>query len=105
MPLRLREGWLLVKVGELGPLRVHQAAPPVGMVQRCTACQFVLMDNTAWADGRIAVMEGAPDGPSWWPVGERIATDKTSERRASITYVVAAGRTLDNDEQPCAGSN
>jgi hypothetical protein len=50
-------------------------------------------------------MEGDNSGPSWWPAGERIATDKTEQRRASITYVVAADRPLDADEQMCAGSN
>ncbi len=90
---------------ELEPLRVHVAAPPVGMVQRCAACQVVLMDNTGWTNGTVAVVEGDDQGLSWWPAGERIATDKTPERRASITYVVGAGRDLEDDEQPCAGSN
>ncbi|WP_341719948.1 hypothetical protein QQG74_09680 [Micromonospora sp. FIMYZ51] len=94
-----------MRTAELDPFKVHIAAPPVGLVQRCAACQLVLMDNTAWVEGRVAVIEGDDAGPSWWPVGERIATDKTEARQPSITYVVAAGRTLDDDEQPCAGSN
>lgn len=94
-----------MRTADLEPLIVHVAAPPVGLLQRCAACQFVLMDNTAWAEGRVAVMEGDDRGMSWWPVGERIATDKTGERRASITYVVQAGRDLDDDERVCAGSN
>ncbi|MEV1013766.1 hypothetical protein AB0I89_23735 [Micromonospora sp. NPDC049801] len=94
-----------MRVADLEPFTVHIAAPPIGLLQRCAACQFVLTDNTAWAEGRVAVMDGDDTGMSWWPAGERIATDKTGEQRASITYVVQAGRRLDDDERLCSGSN
>lgn len=89
----------------LAPLVVHIAAPPVGWTQTCAACGTVLLDNSAWGDGRVAVPEGTDAEPVWWPVGERIATDKTPERTASITYVIEAGRPLDDDERLCAGAN
>jgi hypothetical protein len=90
----------------LAPFVVHVAAPPVGMMQSCAACGFVLTDNAAWAEGRVAVMDGDDGGPSWWPVGERIATDRTGGRSASTTYVIGPeGRPLADDERLCAGAN
>lgn len=92
---------------------VHVAAPPVGMTQSCAACGYTLIDNTAWAEGRVAVVEGDESGPGWWPVGERIGTTDRGEPRAvptvpvgGCTYVVGPpGRSLDTDERMCSGAN
>lgn len=90
----------------LAPFAVHVAAPPVGMVQQCAACGFVLTDNTAWAEGRVAVMDGDDRGLTWWPTGERVATDKTSPRSGGMTYVLGPeDRPLADDERMCAGVN
>lgn len=81
------------------PWTVHTAAPPVGLVQTCSACGHVLQDNTAWAEGRVAVAEGQEhDGPMWWPTGERIA-------ELGICTFVLPDRPLDEDERLCAGAN
>lgn len=87
----------------LAPFVVHTAGPPTGAVQRCGTCGFVIMDNTAWFEGCVMVMNGDDCGPSWWPFGALVATDK-ADGCASITYVVE-GRELDADERPCAGAN
>lgn len=86
----------------LPPFIVHTAAAPgPDMLQRCVLCGFVLTDNTAWAEGRIAVMEGDDSGPSWWPAAALVATDKTpGSAMASCTYTLD-GRGLDHDEQLC----
>lgn len=90
----------------LDPFTVHTAAPPIGWVQSCAACGFVLLDNTAWSEGRVAVMEGDDRGPSWWPAGQRIGTDKTADQRGGMTYVVnPPARPLADDERVCAGVN
>lgn len=89
----------------LVPFVVHTAAPPVGVVQPCAACGWPLMDNTAWAAGNMAVPESdVGRGPSWWPVGHRVATDKPSPDAGGLTYVLG-DRLLADDEQLCAGSN
>lgn len=91
----------------LAPFVVHTTAPPVGWVQRCASCGWVLQDNTAWFEGRVAVpTEDADRGPSWWPTGDRIATDKTTPGAGGMTYAVGPeGRSLDADERYCAGVN
>jgi hypothetical protein len=90
--------------GELR-LVVHTAGAPVKVfpgpntlgsaTQRCVACGFLLIDNT----GAMAVGEDAAAG--WWPAGALVATDKTAEGAGGMTYVVAAGRKLDDNEVPC----
>ncbi|GAA4439444.1 hypothetical protein GCM10023170_011040 [Phytohabitans houttuyneae] len=82
---------------------VHTAGAPVGMVQACVSCGWPLMDNTAWVEGRVAVMEGAERyGPSWWPVGARIGTGITKPGAGGLTYVVdPTDRPLDADERLC----
>lgn len=62
------------------------------------------MDNTAWAEGRMAVPEGDERGPSWWPAGQRIATDKPTPGAGGMTYVLN-DRPLAEDERYCAGTN
>lgn len=85
---------------------VHTAAPPVGWVQCCGACGFVLQDNTAWAEGRVAVrIEDEGCGPSWWPTGQRIGTDKVAGEYGGCTFVLEDGRPLEPDERLCAGTN
>lgn len=87
------------------PFLVHVAGSPMALVQRCIACHTILTDNTGWAEGRVAVMDGDDSGPSWWPVGQKIATDKEpGSCSASMTYVVE-GDELGDDEQPCVGVN
>lgn len=89
----------------LAPFVVHIAANPVGMVQSCSACGWPLMDNTAWTEGRVAVPDAdAGRGPSWWPAGQRIATDKPTPDRGGVTYTVN-DRPLGDDERLCAGTN
>jgi hypothetical protein len=86
---------------------VHVAGEPGGdHVQRCVPCGAVLTDNRPWWEGRVAVPEGSErDGPSWWPAGALVATDKTHDGRphpgGSMTYAVDPTRRLDNDERPC----
>lgn len=91
----------------LAPFVVHTAAAAIGWVQPCAACGWPLIDNTAWAEGRVAVpIEDDGRGPSWWPVGAQVATDKASSRDGGMTYVVAPdGRPLDDDERLCGGTN
>lgn len=82
--------------------------------QRCLACGFLLIDNTAWMNGTalsapLALMaEGGeyidakvPDGPSWYPAGALIGTDKVDGRPGGMTYVHPDGRPLGDDEVPC----
>lgn len=89
----------------LAPFVVHTAAPPVGVVQLCASCGLVLMDNTSWVEGRVAVLEGDTRGLVWWPTGAQVATDKTGDRAPSMTYVVnPPGRPLAADERMCGGS-
>lgn len=83
------------------PFTVHTAGQPGNdHLQRCVPCGVVLTDNTAWAEGRVAVMDGDDTGPPWWPVGALVATDKIPGR-ASMTYTVEGGRPLAADEAAC----
>lgn len=86
----------------LAPFVVHTAAMPgPDLIQRCVACGTVLVDNTAWAEGRVAVLAGDDRGPTWWPQAALVATDKVPGSCApSITYTID-GRALDDDERPC----
>lgn len=92
------------------------ASPAAGetLVQRCVACGFVLIDNTAWLAGTVAVaplnlaaaggatVEARPvDGPSWYPIGALIGTSKTDENQGGMTYVRPEGRPLGADERSC----
>lgn len=88
------------------PFTVHVAAPPIGPTQACAACGTTLMDNTAWHEGRAAIPDGTEyDGPSWWPTGQRVATNKR-DGSGGITYAVGPDdRPLADDEQPCGGHN
>lgn len=108
--------------GRYAPFLVHVAAAPsvvegstnspAAAVQRCVACGVILIDNTAWLEDRVAVATfGAeagtevPDGPSWWPAGALVATDKEpGSHQAAITYVVEEGTPLGDDERPCVGA-
>jgi hypothetical protein len=85
-------------IADTEPWTVHTAAPPVGLVQACTACGHTLQDNTAWAEGRVAVPEGQRGGMTWWPAGERIA-------QLGICTLVLPDRPLDADERLCVGAN
>lgn len=80
------------------PWTVHTAAPPVGLIQTCAACGHILEDNTAWAEGRVAVPEEQSAEMMWWPTGERIA-------QLGICTFVLPERPLEADEQLCAGAN
>jgi hypothetical protein len=92
-------------VNTLAPFVVHTAGNPVGPVQHCTTCRFVVMDHTARFEGRAMIPDSQPDdGPSWWPFGALVATDKTDGSHASITYVLN-DRGLADDERLCAGAN
>lgn len=84
---------------------VHAAgAPAPDHRQRCFSCGFVLLDNSGWDAGLVAVPDAdAGRGPSWYPVGALVATDKTEERRGGMTYVVPSERPLAGDERPCTG--
>lgn len=92
----------------LPPMLVHVAGEPgPDHLQRCVACGFVLTDNTAWwSEGGVAVWspdgDAADAGPSWWPSGALVATDKEpGSGKPSITYTVDAAIPLDDDERPC----
>lgn len=89
----------------LAPLLVHVAGEPQGdHLQYCIPCGTVLTDNRAWFTGDVAVVDGDDAGPSWWPAGALVATDKEpGSHQPSITYVVDGGP-LDDDEQPCVGA-
>lgn len=83
---------------------VHVAGEPAGdHIQRCVACGAVLIDNRPWWEGRVAVPvdDAATAGPSWWPVGALVATDKRRDGTGGgMTYTVD-GRGLADDERPC----
>ncbi len=90
-------------------LVVHVAgAPQPDHLQRCVPCGTVLTDNRAWwSDQGVAVWSDSPDdaGPSWWPAGALVATDKQPGSTApSITYVIEEGIPLDDDEKPCVSA-
>lgn len=73
--------------------------------QRCAVCGFLLIDNTAWMTGNVAVATTEPeavvDGPGWYPAGALVGTDKTDPGRSGMTYVRPEGRPLDGNEQGC----
>jgi hypothetical protein len=92
---------------------VHVAAAPVHLpatadagaqlAQRCLACGFVLVDNTGWlTEGGVLVPDGQTGGPSWFPIGDLVGTDKTAEKPSGMTYVKPEGRPLDANERPCS---
>lgn len=91
--------------GRPPPLLVHVAGEPQpDHLQRCVPCGTVLTDNRAWLEGNVAVMDGDDSGPSWWPAGALVATDKKpGSHQPSITYVVESGTPLDDDERSCVG--
>ena len=81
------------------PWTVHTAGTPLGAIQTCTGCGHVLQDNAPWFEGRVAIPEDQDDtGPSWWPVGQRIA------QLGSCT-ITLPDRPLEADERLCAGAN
>lgn len=90
------------------PILVHVAgAPGPDRVQRCLSCGAELYDGRPHYEGRTVVLIGEPDldGPSWWPAGALVATDRhVAGNGPVITYVVEANVPLDDDEeQPCTG--
>jgi hypothetical protein len=85
-------------------IEVHVAGTPgPDHVQRCVPCGAVLFDNRPWYEGRVAVMDSDErEGPSWWPAGALVATDKPRDGRgAGMTYTVDPAVGLDDNEQPC----
>lgn len=88
----------------LPPFLVHVAgAPGADGQQRCVPCGVVLLDARPQLEGRAMIPDGQPyDGPSWWPPGALVATDKVEgSREPSMTYVVDQARGLADDERPC----
>lgn len=87
------------------PILVHVAgAGPSSPdhVQRCLSCGAELYDGRPFFEGRAVVLAGDDDGPSWWPAGALVATDRhVAGNGPVITYVVEAAVPLDDDEQPC----
>jgi hypothetical protein len=68
---------------------VHVAGEPGDSVQRCVPCGAALP---------------APDGPSWWPSGAMVATDKRRDGTGGgMTYRVDRGDLAD-DERPCTAA-
>lgn len=89
----------------VAPWTIHIAGEPIGAYQQCVACGFVLADNTAWLEGRVAVPDADTNrSPTWWPAGQRIGTDKTATNRGGCTYVLS-NRDLDDDGRLCFGVN
>jgi hypothetical protein len=86
-------------VTALAPFVVHVADPPVGGVQHCGLCGFVLLDFTPWLDGTRQTPAGRE--PNWWPAGRRVATNGPGEPPLGITYA-ADGPKLAVDERWCA---
>lgn len=83
----------------LEPFIVHRAAVPDGPVQRCAHCEIALQDNTAWLEGRTAVLDTDPDPqPKWWPAGARVAVD--GGPGMTIRFTIPE-RPLEADEQLC----
>jgi hypothetical protein len=89
----------------VSPWTVHIAGTPVGPIQACVACGFILEDATPWLEGRVAVPDGQDASHRWWPVGALIGTDKQPGERGGCTFVLEEGRPLDADERMCAGAN
>lgn len=90
--------------GRRAPFIVHVAGEPsTDHRQRCVPCGTVLTDNRPWwSEDGVALVDGDERGPSWWPAGALVATDKEPDsHHASVTYVVDADRGLDDDERPC----
>lgn len=91
----------------LPPFVVHVAgAPQDDHLQRCVPCGAVLTDNRGWwSEQGVAVWSSddtAPAGPSWWPAGALVATDREpGSPHASMTYVIEAGIPLGDDERSC----
>ena len=82
---------------------VHTAAAPgVDYRQRCVVCGLVLLDNSGWFTGQVAVMAGDDRGPSWWPPAALVGSDKQPGGRGGMTYLRSPDRLLDDDERPCA---
>lgn len=88
------------------PVLVHVAGEPQpDHLQRCVPCGTVLNDNRSWWAGTVAVMDGDDTGPSWWPVGALVATDKEpGSHQPSITYVIEQSVGLDDNERPCVSA-
>lgn len=87
------------------PFVVHTAAAPAGATQHCASCGWPLQDNTSWAEGHVAVVHGDDRGPTWWPAGARVATDKPAPDVGGTTYALDDTRALAEDERYCAGAN
>jgi hypothetical protein len=86
---------------------VHVAGEPsADHRQRCIPCGAVLTDNRGWfSEEGVMVMEGDDRGPSWWPAGSLVATDKEPDsHQASITYVINPDHGLADDERPCVSA-
>lgn len=82
---------------------VHVAGVPgADHVQRCVPCGAVLTDGRPWAEGRAVVLDGDDrDGPSWWPPGAMVATNKRRDGTVGGMAYVVDGRGLDDKEGPC----
>ncbi len=90
---------------------VHVAGTPITVfpegdrpalaTQRCVACGFLLIDNSAWLSGAAAVVEDDQRGMSWFPAGALIGTDKRDNRAGGMSYVRETGRPLDDNERAC----
>lgn len=88
------------------PFVVHVAGEPQNdHLQRCVPCGTVLTDNRGWwSEHGVAVWGDDDRGPSWWPAGALVATDKEPHsHQASMTYVIDPAHGLDDDEVPCTG--
>lgn len=93
----------LVHVAGAPTVRAATANTAASALQTCVPCGATLLDNTAWLEGNVAVMDGDErDGPTWWPAGALVATDRHHAGGGPvITYVVEANTSLDDDEQSC----
>lgn len=71
--------------------------------QRCVVCGLVLVDNTGWMTGGVAVVDGDErDGMSWFPAGALVGTDKVEGRPGGMIYLRPEGRPLGVNETACA---
>ncbi|GLY08239.1 hypothetical protein [Actinoplanes sp. NBRC 101535] len=87
---------------EVADFIIHPAAAPQDDgIQCCTTCGSLIIDNTAWYQGRVQIPEGQPDtGPAWWPEGALIATNRHHGTSPVMSYRVE-GRPPAADEQLC----
>ena len=80
--------------------RVHIAGEPSDveyMKQLCTRCGLVMIDNTGWIDGGVAVLDDDDRGPGWW------ATDAFVRMDGGCSFMIGLGTMPPDADVPLCG--